>query len=329
MDTVILDGIKYVKASELARQFKYTSDYIGQLCRGKKVDARLVGRTWFVNPDSLVDHRKSRHSKPSKDSEQTSLREADTNTRMVAVANNKVGKYTPREDTTISGTRKIKVSYEKDEEVLFPHISKKEVQPAKLIRIEQADAKKVKIGGKSKPYTFTSDELPEVALSGKIKVVPLPEAEELEQNEEKTKNSNKNIAISESRDNIEPHIKVRKLQSDKQESVSSEVNTGTKKVTKQDHINKKSSSDNSLRLGQIPPKNSKKSEIKFSPDSVSVAQPVKISNAVLLSPLIATVLAIVVVGVLFSASSKTVVSQENYQSDVVLQMANLFEILKP
>lgn len=325
MDTVILDGTKYVKASEVARQFKYTSDYIGQLCRGKKVDARLVGRTWFVNPDSIVDHKKSRHSKSAEyvekesigtDSEHTQLR-----VKPIAVTNNKVGKYEPKKDVSGVEIKKLKVSYERDEEVLFPHISKREIKPAKFIRIEQAGAKKVKIDGRSKPYKFKTDELPEVALSGKIKVEPLEEAEEQVLKDESADKTQKNIPISESRENSNSP-------EDKNLSVHEKVDDSSRsKTTKKSRRIAKA--QNSLRLSQIPPKNQKNTEIKFSPDSVSEVQPVKISNAVLLSPLIATVLALVVVTVLFSASSKTIVSQDNYQSDVVLQVANLLEVLRP
>ena len=56
MKNVTLEGIDFVKASEVAKQFGYTSDYIGQPCRSKKINARLVGRTWFVNIPSLEAH---------------------------------------------------------------------------------------------------------------------------------------------------------------------------------------------------------------------------------------------------------------------------------
>lgn len=57
METLVLNGKTYVKASKAARDLGYTSDYVGQLCRGKHVDAHLVGRTWYVNPDELSTHR--------------------------------------------------------------------------------------------------------------------------------------------------------------------------------------------------------------------------------------------------------------------------------
>ncbi|MFW6210402.1 MAG: hypothetical protein ACOC4E_02855 [Patescibacteria group bacterium] len=57
MDTVVLDGVQYLKVAVAAKQFDYTPDYLGQLCRAGKLDARLVGRTWFVNPESVAEHK--------------------------------------------------------------------------------------------------------------------------------------------------------------------------------------------------------------------------------------------------------------------------------
>ncbi len=39
----------------------YTSDYIGQLCRAKKIDAKVVGRGWYVSEKDLVEHKNSHH----------------------------------------------------------------------------------------------------------------------------------------------------------------------------------------------------------------------------------------------------------------------------
>jgi len=57
MEVLVLDGKSYVKASKAARDLGYATDYVGQLCRGGKVDAHLIGRTWYVNKDELSTHR--------------------------------------------------------------------------------------------------------------------------------------------------------------------------------------------------------------------------------------------------------------------------------
>lgn len=61
MQSVTVDGATYTKASVLAKKFNYTTDYIGQLCRAGKVDAQLVGRSWYVREDALLVHKDSRY----------------------------------------------------------------------------------------------------------------------------------------------------------------------------------------------------------------------------------------------------------------------------
>ncbi len=60
METLEHNGATYVKVSVLAKRFNYTTDYIGQLCRQGKVEAKLVGRSWFVRESSLLDHGSDR-----------------------------------------------------------------------------------------------------------------------------------------------------------------------------------------------------------------------------------------------------------------------------
>ena len=57
MEVLTLGGKEYVKASKAAKDLGYASDYVGQLCRSGAVDAHLVGRTWYVNPETLGAHR--------------------------------------------------------------------------------------------------------------------------------------------------------------------------------------------------------------------------------------------------------------------------------
>lgn len=61
MEEISLNGENYVKASSIARELGYTSDYVGQLCRSNQVEAKLVGRSWFVKEDSLRSHKEGRY----------------------------------------------------------------------------------------------------------------------------------------------------------------------------------------------------------------------------------------------------------------------------
>src|SRR3989344_4894844 len=54
----ILAGKKFITSKKAALLFGYTQDYVGQLCRGVKVDARRIGRTWYVCEKSILEHKK-------------------------------------------------------------------------------------------------------------------------------------------------------------------------------------------------------------------------------------------------------------------------------
>lgn len=191
MKTVVLDGVQYTKASVIAEQFKYTSDYIGQLCRAKKIDARLVGRTWFVNEESLVEHKKSKHQKTpsSKTKKQASHKVVsadkpkETKTYRINVnapLKNKTVKSLPEKPLKIASSDRnesVKIRYETDSEHLFPTVVKKSNTQTqtksvkKYLHIEPASAKRLKIKTrKTKPAAFKTTELPDIALSGKLNV---------------------------------------------------------------------------------------------------------------------------------------------------------------
>lgn len=55
---LFLDGKMFISSERAAKFGGYTKDYVGQLCRGGKLEARMVGRSWYVSIDSLVEHKK-------------------------------------------------------------------------------------------------------------------------------------------------------------------------------------------------------------------------------------------------------------------------------
>jgi hypothetical protein len=61
METLEHNGAIFTKATVLAKRLGYTTDYIGQLCRAGKVEAKLVGRAWFVREDTLLNHKADRY----------------------------------------------------------------------------------------------------------------------------------------------------------------------------------------------------------------------------------------------------------------------------
>jgi len=57
MNELIIDGQVYVPSRRAAEITGYAKDYIGQLCREGRVEAKLVGRSWYVLETSLREHR--------------------------------------------------------------------------------------------------------------------------------------------------------------------------------------------------------------------------------------------------------------------------------
>ncbi len=185
MEVVIFDGKEYVKASVLAKKFRYTADYLGQLCRGKKVDARLVGRAWYINLESLNDHRDGRYKS-------TTVKVIETSPATTIIPTQRPrSNYLSRIDVEPILKRKtvailkskhgivteFPVKYETDEYSLIPRVNKAAV--FKSVVIEQVDAEKIKVHKEESAITnFKAEALPEVFLRGTLKVAGLEEATE-------------------------------------------------------------------------------------------------------------------------------------------------------
>lgn len=57
MDELKIGEEVYISTKRAARVTGYAKDYIGQLCREGRVEAKLVGRSWYVREESLRGHR--------------------------------------------------------------------------------------------------------------------------------------------------------------------------------------------------------------------------------------------------------------------------------
>lgn len=53
---LIFQGRKYISSKRASKVSDYSSDYIGQLCRSGKLDAKMFGHTWFITEESLGRH---------------------------------------------------------------------------------------------------------------------------------------------------------------------------------------------------------------------------------------------------------------------------------
>ncbi len=67
MDELIFNNKKYISSKRAGQLTGYTTDYVGQLCRDEKVDARLVGRNWYIEECSIVEHKQDSTSSRIKD----------------------------------------------------------------------------------------------------------------------------------------------------------------------------------------------------------------------------------------------------------------------
>lgn len=57
MDEITIGEKTYISSKQAAKITGYAKDYIGQLCREGRVEARLVGRNWYVLDSAIREHR--------------------------------------------------------------------------------------------------------------------------------------------------------------------------------------------------------------------------------------------------------------------------------
>ncbi|KND50708.1 MAG: hypothetical protein AB202_03965 [Parcubacteria bacterium C7867-007] len=57
MNELTIDGKLYISSKKAADITGYAKDYVGQLCREGHVEARMVGRSWYVLESSIRAHR--------------------------------------------------------------------------------------------------------------------------------------------------------------------------------------------------------------------------------------------------------------------------------
>jgi len=56
-DEFEINGKKYIPTRKLKDISGYANDHISRLCRGGKIDCRLVGRSWFATKESVLEHK--------------------------------------------------------------------------------------------------------------------------------------------------------------------------------------------------------------------------------------------------------------------------------
>lgn len=174
-----------MKASEVAKRFKYTQDYVGQLCRSGKVDARLVGRSWYVELDSVSKYRKNKHAtQKTKASEVTSagseklIKINRIKKSVEPVVRSKTLRLAKQGKSFAKQSKDSKVIYESsDEGHVVPINNRFDSQlrtpsqlPKEVTKNKPAKRILVKTQKRKAETVFTSEKLPEVSLSGNVQV---------------------------------------------------------------------------------------------------------------------------------------------------------------
>lgn len=172
MKEVTIDGVRYVSAAIAAKDFKYTTDYIGQLCRAKRVDAQLVGRSWYVNPESLASMRaggkysrsKGKTAKIDEPIYEVKVSVEPVLTKTVVKMNDFLSGETKNFAKRIDWKP---LRYESDEADLLPAL--RPVEP-KIVKVDLAESSEITIKSGLKSTNFITSELPSVSLKGKLRV---------------------------------------------------------------------------------------------------------------------------------------------------------------
>lgn len=183
MKGITIGGVEYLPASSLAKQFRYTTDYIGQLCRAKKVDAQLVGRSWYVNPISLTAHKEGRYAN-TKAGAKVIVKESKAEEKGYEVTLSRLDVEPVVSKNTLKmssdkGKHFVKridwkpLKYEVDETALLPQLRAE--APARRVRIDLAESSELAIKTSTKTTTLIAEELPTVSLKGKVLVDSLDE----------------------------------------------------------------------------------------------------------------------------------------------------------
>lgn len=183
METLTLDQKEYVKAKSAARELGYTSDYIGQLCRAGKIDAKLIGRSWYVDVAELKAHKKTRYGEKGTKSIKVRV---DKNSGSDVPAHVDIHTLAPVGGHS-SGSSNIKdrvywnaPNYDADGSPLIPEVSKNfKTKGGINITVKPTDAEELAV--KSDPgetYKMSATKLPTVRLNGVLKVSAIEDSYE-------------------------------------------------------------------------------------------------------------------------------------------------------
>lgn len=112
-DTLVIAGKQYISARRASEISKYAKDYIGQMCRSGKLEGKLIGRNWYIDPHALMALSNKGRSRASDES--TSVEIGHVSERAFALLEETTFAYEPKE-----------YSFESDDRPLVPEFTKSE-----------------------------------------------------------------------------------------------------------------------------------------------------------------------------------------------------------
>jgi hypothetical protein len=306
----------------LAKKFRYTTDYLGQLCRGKKIDARLVGRAWYINLDSLLEHRANRHKSivPSeilpKKEINNYLSRVDVKPALkhktLRILKSKGGVFT-----------EVPVKYESDEHALIPRVQSRPVITSLPILLAESERLHVSTTKSAAVSSFRPTPLPEVSLSGKISVVDASDITPetiIEEDSNNLTTQTDPIDAPKTQENIPRTITVktkRKVVRPPLKSVPAKVQT----THAPSHVSLNNT--NTTVTNQSP--------VNFSPKVVRQSQPTTASSNFglrsFLLPVVALFFALLVSFAILSVHTEVLVSSSSYENRLQLQFVNILNLL--
>lgn len=68
-NSILIEGKEYISSERAAKLVGYTKDYVGQLARAGKIKSKRIGRSWYIEEESINKHKLSVHyilTKPKK-----------------------------------------------------------------------------------------------------------------------------------------------------------------------------------------------------------------------------------------------------------------------
>ncbi|OGG59656.1 hypothetical protein A3C89_00370 [Candidatus Kaiserbacteria bacterium RIFCSPHIGHO2_02_FULL_50_50] len=120
MEVLTINGKQFVKAVNVAHEFGYAPDYVGQLARSGAVSAERVGRAWYVSRDEVAAHK------------------GEKRRSVAARARAGIAERVRTSSGEDSAVRVSGISYHDDDAPLMPQIARHEPRPSRVM-VEPAE----------------------------------------------------------------------------------------------------------------------------------------------------------------------------------------------